>query len=330
MVSNRCGTPTMDILHIDQKAVSQLDSLPSQLPENGFLWLDIIRGEDADWPDTVQKLTGITIHERHVHDSNNLEHASYSDGTQDYEMVIFRGLSPAGQTSDFQTRPAVFFLLKRLLITIRSADSVSVAKIKPRLLDKAVRIPRRPAGLMHLLMTYMVDRFLALREPLLVRFDNWRDALLDPYQDFDDWRTIMSYTSDLRKLERLCDEQITALQTWREDTDTEFDDHLAVRFNDLVEHVQRVIKFAVEQKNESEALVQMHFSAVAHRTNEIMRVLTVVSAIFLPLTFIAGIFGMNFENMPELKLHYAYFFVLGGMGLLAIILLVLFRVKKWL
>jgi magnesium/cobalt transport protein CorA len=320
----------MDILHIDQQEVSQLEGLPSRLPENGFLWLDIVRGEDNDWPQAVQELTGVTIHERHVHDSENLEHPSYSDGTQDYEMVIFRGLSPAGQTSDFQTRPAVFFLLNHLLVTIRPSDSVSVAKVKPRLLDKVVRIPRRPAGLMHQLMTYMVDRFLALRVPLLERFDKWREDLLNPTNSFSDWQTIMNYTSDLRKLERLCDEQITALQTWREDTDTEFDDHISVRFNDLVEHVQRVIKFAIEQKNESEALVQMHFSAVAHRANEIMRVLTVIAAIFLPLTFVAGIFGMNFENMPELKLHYGYFFTLGGMALLAIILLILFRMKKWL
>jgi len=57
--------------------------------------------------------------------------------------------------------------------------------------------------------------------------------------------------------------------------------------------------------------------------------LTVLSAIFLPLSLVAGIFGMNFENMPELKWHYAYFFVLGGMVTLAVVLLVLFRIKRW-
>lgn len=221
-------------------------------------------------------------------------------------------------------------MLEHLLLTIRPADSVSVSLVKPRLLDKTVRIPRRPAGLMHQLMTYMVDRYLALRDPMLDRYDAWRRDLLDPRHTFSDWMAVMDYTSDLRKLERLCDEQITALQAWREDTDTEFDDHLTVRFNDLVEHVQRVIKFAQDQKNEAEALVQLHFSAVAHRTNEIVRVLTVLSAIFLPLTFIAGIFGMNFENMPELKLEYAYFFTLGGMVVLAVVLLLLFKFKKWL
>jgi magnesium/cobalt transport protein CorA len=319
----------MDILHINQQQVLQLDALPASLPETGFLWLDIVRGEDPNWPQQVEALTGLTLHERHIRDTENLTHPSHYDGTQDYEMVIFRGLSPAGQTSEFKTRPAVFILMQHLLITIRPEDSVSVKQIKPRLLDKAVRIPRRPAGLMHLLMTTMVDRFLAVREPLLQRFDQWRNELLDPRHPFDDWMSVMAYTSDLRKLERLCDEQTLALQAWQEDTTTEFDDHIAVRFNDLVEHVQRVLKFAADQKMESEALVQMHFSAVAHRTNEIMRVLTVLSAIFLPLSFAAGIFGMNFEYMPELKWHYSYFFVLGGMLSLAVGLLVLFRIKRW-
>jgi magnesium transporter len=319
----------MDILLIENEQVSQLSEMPSSIPESGFLWIDIVRDEDNDWPQQVKAFTGITIHDRHIKDSLNITHPSYYDGMDQYEMVILRGLSPAGQTHDFTTRPAVFFLMSKLLVTIRPADSISVSKVKPRLLDKAVRIPKRPAGLMHLLMTIMVDRFLALRKPLTERFEHWRDDLLDPRSPYDDWMTIMSYTSDLRKLEQLCEEQIDALQGWREDTFTDFDDHLTVRFNDLVEHIERVLKFAVSQKQEAEALVQLHFSAVAHRTNEIMRVLTLVSAIFLPLGLIAGIFGMNFEYMPELKIHNAYFYALGGMLTLAVILLIIFKIKRW-
>jgi len=58
-------------------------------------------------------------------------------------------------------------------------------------------------------------------------------------------------------------------------------------------------------------------------------VLTLLSAIFLPLSLVAGIFGMNFEYMPELKMHYAYFFALGGMLVLAVVLLVIFKIKRW-
>ena len=319
----------MHSLLVTVNEVSELSAIPATLPAQGFIWLDIVRDGDSDWPQAAEKLTGASIHERHIKDSLNLAHPSFYDGTQDYEMLIFRGLSPAGQQSDFKTRPAVFFLFDRLLVTIRPEDSVSVAKIKPRLLNKSVRIPRRPAGLMHLLMTIMVDRYLALREPMIQRFDNWRRDLLDPKNPFEDWMTILDYTSDLRKLEHLCEEQAQALAAWQEETATEFDDHLAVRYRDLVEHIQRVLNFATLQKQESEALVQLHFSAVAHRTNEIMRVLTVLSAIFLPLSLVAGIFGMNFEYMPELKMHYAYYFALGGMLTLAVVLLVLFRIRRW-
>ena len=319
----------MEILLVTAEEVTQLTTLPASLPQQGFIWLDVIHEADGDWPKQVEQLTGISVHERHIKDSRNPTHPSFYDGTQDYEMLIFRGLSPAGQQSDFKTRPAVFFLLDQLLVTIRPEDSVSVAEIKPRLLNKSVRIPRRPAGLMHQLMTIMVDRYLALREPLIQHYDDWRHDLLDPKNPFEDWMAILNFTSDLRKLERLCDEQIQALKAWQEETATEFDDHLAVRYHDLVEHIQRVMKFATDLKNDAEALVQLHFSAVAHRTNDIMRVLTVLSAIFLPLSLVAGIFGMNFEYMPELKVHYAYFFALGGMVSLAITLLVLFRIKRW-
>ena len=102
-----------------------------------------------------------------------------------------------------------------------------------------------------------------------------------------------------------------------------------MRYTDLLEHIRRVGKFAIGQQHEVEGLMQLHFSAVAHRTNEIMRLLTVLSAIFLPLTLIAGIYGMNFHNMPELHSRNGYFLTLAGMLLLAVGLLAWFRWKKW-
>lgn len=301
----------------------------ADLPETGYVWLDFIRDADPNWADLVQQLTGCTIHERHVADSQNHAHPSFYDQTHDYEMLVFRGISSTSDIREFLTRPTVFFIFDRLLVTIRDPESASVPAVQQHLLKKAGRIPQRPVGLMHLILAKMVDRFLSLREPLLEQLDNWRRDLLDPNNPFDDWMAVMQNTSYLRRLAMLCDEQHDAVIAWREHTDVEFDDHLAVRYTDLIEHIERVMKFANEQKGEVESLVQMHFSAVAHRTNEIVRVLTVISAIFLPLTLVAGIFGMNFEYMPELKLHNAYFIALAGMVGLAVVMLILFRKKRW-
>jgi magnesium transporter len=77
-------------------------------------------------------------------------------------------------------------------------------------------------------------------------------------------------------------------------------------------------------------LTEVHISSISLRTNEIMRILTVISAIFIPLTFIAGVYGMNFQHMPELAKPYGYYICIGAMLLIAIGQLVYFRIRRWL
>ncbi|HKJ09106.1 MAG TPA: magnesium transporter CorA family protein [Gammaproteobacteria bacterium] len=299
------------------------------LPESGFLWLDFIRDEDPDWHETVTALTGTRIHERHILDSLNATHPSFYDGTAEYDELIFRSLAPETEEGQFATRPTAFFLLDRMLVTVRAPNSRSMSTVQQRLLDNTTRIPQRPADLMQVILNAMVDRFLAMREPLTDEMEAWSAALLDPHNPFDDWLALLGHRRQLRTLELLSEGQEDAVLAWRDSTRLDIDEPLMVRYNDLLEHIRRVTRFARIQQGEAESLVQLHFSAVSHRTNEIMRVLTVLSAIFLPLSFITGIFGMNFEYMPQLHAHLGYYFTLLGMGCGAVGLLVLFRLKKW-
>ncbi len=313
----------------DRGTVEVLDSVRA-LPATGYIWLDCVRGEDDErWPGLVEQLTGIRVHERHLKDAANPDHPSFADYTSEYELIVFRSLAPETGEERFASRATAFLIFDHLLVTVRPADSRSVLGAKERILNLRGRVPIRPVGLMHLILSTMVDRFLSLRDPLSAQLDEWRRNLLDPDHPFNDWMALMEYRSQLRTLGLLCEGQEDAVGAWRDFTDTEIDDHLAVRYNDLMEHIRRVRKFAEDQQSEVESLVQLHFSAVAHRTNEIMRVLTVVSAIFLPLSFVAGVFGMNFEIMPGLKHPYGYFIALGGMAVVAVGLLVLFRVRRW-
>jgi magnesium/cobalt transport protein CorA len=319
----------MEILYfLTRQKPSALESV-EELPSEGFIWLDIVRGTEPQWPDLVKHLTGITLHERHVKDAENVQHPSFADLTSEYEMVIFRGLASVPEINTFESKPTAFFLFEKLLVTIRPADSRSVPLIKERLNKQHARVPIRPAGLMHLILSAITDRFMDLREPLTLQLETWRNDLLDPKNPFNDWMTLMNHRNKLRTFEILCVEQEEAVTRWRDSTNVELDDHIMVRFNDLLEHIHRVMRFASDQQNSVESLVQLHFSAVAHRTNEIMRVLTVISAIFLPLSLVAGIFGMNFEYMPELKIKYAYFFALGGMAVLGTTMLIFFKSKHW-
>jgi magnesium transporter len=319
----------MDILHFsDRNAGSRLESL-EKLPDSGTVWINFHRDSDPDWPDTVKQLTGVSIDERHLKDAGNDAHPSFTDSTDDYEMVIFRSLSPSATGDQFSTRPTAFFLIDRVLVTVSPSDSRSIEATSKRLIQGKVRFTVHPAAIMFLVTNNMVDRFLLMREALIAQLNEYRDALLDPRNPFDDWRALLSYQKQVLTLEVLSDSQGDAITLWRDNTDTEIDDYLSVRLTDLLEHIRRVSEFSASQQREIDSLVQLHFSAVAHRTNEIVRVLTLISAIFLPLTLIAGIFGMNFVNMPELKTQYGYFFALGGMFTLAVGLLIYFRIKRW-
>ncbi|MFC1668333.1 magnesium/cobalt transporter CorA [Chlamydiota bacterium] len=103
-----------------------------------------------------------------------------------------------------------------------------------------------------------------------------------------------------------------------------------IYLRDVYDHTIQVIDTVETFRDMVSGMLDIYLSSISNRMNEVMKVLTIFAAIFIPLTFIAGIYGMNFEFMPELKWKYGYFFVLGVMTLVAVGLLYFFKRKKWL
>jgi len=193
----------------------------------------------------------------------------------------------------------------------------------------------------------MVDRYLELRQPLTAQLERWQRLLLDPRRPFDDWYALLEARDELRSLEQLSEEQLDAIQAWRDERIEQLRavgtsglphppgfagiaDPLRVRAADLAEHVQRVLNHVRRLEASLESAVQMHFSAMAHRTNEVMRTLTTLSAIFMPLTLITGIFGMNFATIPGSTAVHGFWWVLAAMGIVALALLAWFRARRYL
>jgi len=102
-----------------------------------------------------------------------------------------------------------------------------------------------------------------------------------------------------------------------------------VYLKDLYDHAIQVMDSLETFRDIVSGMLDIYLSSVSHRLNEIMKVLTIIATIFIPLTFIAGIYGMNFENMPELKWSWGYFMVLSLMALVALLMLVQFWRKGW-
>ncbi len=317
----------MEIQHIQPSGMRPWQA--ETLPETGYLWIDCVRGEDTAWPQLLHRLSGVTIHERHLHDSLNEAHASFFDFTSDYDMIIFRGMSSLNPEQGLRTQATAFFITDHCLVSVKPLQCRAITTVRERLLARPLHLPAGPDGLLHLVLNNMVDQMLILRESLTERLQRHTDTLLTQQTGSDDWLPLLTHRSELQRLEVLSEEQESAILTWRDNDPEAVDEHLRVRYTDLLEHIHRMTRFTRQQQQELESLIQLHFSAVAHRTNTIVRTLTLLSAIFMPLTLITGIYGMNFEHMPELHSPYGYFLTLGVMVLLAGLLLALFRIKRW-
>lgn len=358
----------MDIFHINNHQVTQLQAPFDALPSEGFLWLDATHEEvGADlvaWRDAVARVTGVQIYDPHLTDAVNAAHPSYFDSTQDYAMVVFRKLAldqsgdtaatgekPEGKRrippalSKLATRPVTFMLMANALVTVHASNSRTIENMRTRLLEyrrrehangHSGRPPSSPGDLMLRMLNAMVDQYLDLRQPLTGQIDRWQRALLDPRSPFQDWVALLDARIELRKLDHLCEGQRDAMQELRDyivDTQDENNrgtDLMLVRVNDVMEHITRVLNHAQRLEASIESAVQIHFSAMAHRTSEIMRTLTVITALFMPLTLITGIFGMNFVQMPLLQDRSGFWITIGMMAVVVVVLLLLFRRKRYL
>ena len=213
------------------------------------------------------------------------------------------------------TSPVGFAVFDRVLLTVHPTDCVVRDYFAERLKSQAAggdgrgasRMPTGPADLMLRMVNYMVDSYLELRRLLTRQIDYLQKQLVDPRADSGTLRTLLDSRNSLRLLEDTCEDQraaiaewIDALEEWPVETDPGCSASASscLRSRDVLEHIERVLAHVRRLEASADTAVQMHFSEQNNRTNDIMRALTVLTAIFLPLNFVTGFFGMNFEGLP--------------------------------
>jgi len=338
------------------------------MPATGYLWISCTRHDLETSLEAIQNglqaLCGTQLVDLHVSDLLNHQLPSHYDYTSQYDLLVFRRLAagqadanpePSAQPRSgppilrrIDTNPVGFAVFDRVLLTVHPQDCSVRDTYAAKLLQSAsaesraagVRLPTSPADLMLRVVNQMVDGYLALRRELTHQLDHWQAALLSPKARFTNWGALLDARLALHQLDEICEEQraciqdwIEAIKTWpdpgspAEERDREL---LQIRSRDVLEHIERVVHHVRRLEQSVETAVQIHFNAQGNRTNDIMRTLTALTAIFLPLNLIAAIFGMNFEFIPLLHLHNGFWWAMGSMLLIALSLGLLFWRKRYL
>ncbi len=305
--------------------------------EAEFIWVECSRDDVVNraehWQQDIYAATGLWMNEYHLRDILNLEHPCAFDTLEDYDLLIFRKLiTPDDQIKlDTQaaekhervfglaTTPISFMLTPQVLITVREQGNKEVESYIQRMEtvlsrpieehNKPRKLPATPLDLTLRLLNNMVDGYLDLRVPLTRRVEFWQQELLQGHRRFTKWHQLLQENMAFQQVENLCEEQIETLQELRDEIvdnyshlkgkkRSEKQDIMLVRVDDLTSHIERIQKHTIRLRNAVQAAIDLHFSAIANQTNENMRILAIITAIFAPLTLLTGVYGMNFEFIP--------------------------------
>ncbi len=331
--------------------------------EAEFIWMECSRDDVVNraehWQQDIYAATGLWMNEYHLRDILNLEHPCAFDTLEDYDLLIFRKLITPDDQIKFDTQatekhervfglattPISFMLTPQVLITVREQGNKEVESYIQRMEtvlsrpieehNKPRKLPATPLDLTLRLLNNMVDGYLDLRVPLTRRVEFWQQELLQGHRRFTKWHQLLQENMAFQQVENLCEEQIETLQELRDEIvdnyshlkgkkRSEKQDIMLVRVDDLTSHIERIQKHTIRLRNAVQAAIDLHFSAIANQTNENMRILAIITAIFAPLTLLTGVYGMNFEFIPGLKSPTGFWIMLGIMLMTTLILLYYF------
>jgi magnesium transporter len=292
------------------------------------IWVDL-DNLDEKTEDRVMALFG--LHPLAIIDARRSRHPPKLEVFDDHLFILLRGLDADTRALEFGTIQLALFASERYLLTRRTRNSRSVAhwKQSPELASYL--------SFSGIKLALGISNSAAMRYlEMLLEFEPRLTELEDQLQEKPDdstMRELTHYRTRLRKLRRNFNYHCRLFENLRE-VETEFfsatDKQVAHLLIDVYERWERLLSLSSMYYELAGDLVDGYISLSSHELNNTMRILTVLTAIFVPLGFLAGLYGMNFDYMPELHWKGGYFVLLSVMVTIIISLLAVFKYKRWL
>jgi magnesium transporter len=293
-----------------------------------LLWVDLCDNE----PEAERRLMveRFGLHPLAVSDAQRARHPPKLEGFEHHAFILLKGIGPDGDDFGLDTIQIAMFVAEGLFVTRHSGPSPSIERLRQEVQGDTARLAVGADALALRLSRISVDRYtkrLLALEPRLEDLE--RDIVARPRDEM--LAELIGYKTELRKFRRVLRYHVQIFDDLLDDDarPAQIRAGRVHEINDVYEHQERASSLATLYYDVATDLIDGYLSLSSHRLNNIMKVLTIVTAIFVPLSFLAGVYGMNFQRMPELETRYGYFVLLGVMATLAAGLLLLFRRKRW-
>ncbi len=295
--------------------------------QNNLVWVDMEAPTAAD-----EKILAevFHFHPLTIEDAVATRNQPKVEAFPDYLFFIVHGVRVETNSRTFATKELDGYLGKNFVVTYHHESFVSIDKVKRQIRSSAFVCGRGADYLLHQILDELVDLYL----PIVDDFDDAINEIED--RIFESKRAsnaileeILTLKRNIARLRRVTSKQLQVLYQISHGEFPFIEDAHLPFFRDVYDHLQRVADLAESYRDLIGGLLDIQFSVTSNRTNEVVKVLTIFSAIMLPLSVIAGIYGMNFDYMPELHTENGFYVTLGFMAFITLALLIYFWRKGW-
>ena len=314
-------------IDFQEKEVSNVEEAYSLKDKSSVTWLNI---DGVHKPEIIEQVgTHFGIHPLVLEDIANTGQRPKIDDFDEYIFVVLRMLRFDEKENETKTEQVSIVLGRDFVISFQELEGDVFDAIRERLRNNKGRIRKIGADyLAYTLIDAIVDNYFIILEKLGETIEDIEDKLVTNTST-ETLRTIHDLKREmvfLRKSVWPLREVISRMER-SESPLINKSTHIYLR--DVYDHTIQVMDSVETFREMLSGMLDIYLSSVSNRMNEVMKVLTVIATIFIPLTFLAGIYGMNFRHMPELELPWSYPAILTLMFTVAILMVVYFRRKKW-
>lgn len=310
---------------IERKSASTIKE--GDFKDTEKVWIDIA---DPTWEELMQVKEAFSLHSLTIEDCFSKRTRIKYEEFRKYTYVVFLGLEDIKERVVKKVNLNYIFGAN-FLVTTQFSEIVEYEKLKTDS-AKLKDIFEKGKGMefvLHKLIDQEVDRYF----PYVYRIDDTVDKAETEISKGEQKKLLddlFKFKREVVYLERKINSMRRVIASISEKDIKYLDPDIKIYFRDVLDHIERLLEIMSNYRDLVNNTLDIHLSITSVRTNDIIRVLTIITTIMMPLTVIAGIYGMNFEVMPELRFKFGYFAVIGFMLLLSGGLLLYFKKKNWL
>lgn len=313
--------------HFEERVIDDISECGSCLDPTITTWINVDGIYDTQLIEKIGKK--FDLHPLLLEDIVNTNHRPKMEEFDNYLYITCKMLSLAESGEKVESEQISLVLGKSWVISFQERKGDIFEPFRDRIRHaKGIVRTRKADYILYRLLDIVVDNYFIVTEHSAEEIEELEEAVLAEHDD-ENLNIIHINKRDLVNLRKMIGPLREAITALMRDGNLFISETTERYLRDVYEHLIHINETIDNQREMVASILDLYLSGVSTKMNQVMQILTIFAAIFIPLTFIAGVYGMNFEYMPELGWKYSYFIVWGLMVSVAISLIVYFKKKKW-